>query len=104
MQKLMRETDNEKVNFEVVSFSMKRGRGSDINFASADELRSVRGIGGLADEIVRLRVQNGPYKTFEQMRRRVSGLGDRLILAIQNAGFECGESPQQPRSQPHACS
>ena len=56
---------------------------TNINTASAAELEKLSGIGPkIAEEIVKHRDANGPYKTVEDLKN-VKGIGDKKFESIQ---------------------
>lgn len=64
----------------------------DANTASADELRTIRGIGpATAARIVEAR-QREPFRDLDDLRSRVRGIGAKNLRRMQEAGLEVGSA------------
>jgi competence protein ComEA len=75
----------------------------DVNAASIEDLRSLRGVGPqLAERIVRERAR-GPYRDLEDLRARVRGLGERTVRKLVRHGLRVRPERDQPeRARPEA--
>jgi len=62
----------------------------DANTASADDLQTIRGIGpATAARIVEAR-QREPFRDLDDLRDRVSGIGEKKLRKLQQAGLAVG--------------
>ena len=62
----------------------------DLNTATEQELTVIQGIGkDLAKKIVQHRLQNGSFKTWEDLKR-IPGLPPHLSDALKRSGFTVG--------------
>lgn len=60
----------------------------DVNTASRSELETVRGIGPtMSGKIVAERDKRGPFKSSQDLAKRVSGLGEKKIKRLQDNGL-----------------
>lgn len=60
----------------------------ELNTASLDELRSVKGVGPrTAELIVRERDRSGPYQSLEDLSERVRGIGAKKAQRLADAGL-----------------
>lgn len=76
----------------------------DVNAASVEDLRSIRGVGPqLAERIVRERLR-GPFRDLEDLRARVRGIGERTAHKLVKHGLRVrapsGLSDNPPRALP----
>jgi competence protein ComEA len=63
----------------------------DINLATQEQLRSVRGIGPkTAQIIIDERSRGGRFESFEDLSDRVKGIGPKKAAALQAAGVTLG--------------
>src|SRR5690606_7842324 len=63
----------------------------DVNLATADQLRSVRGIGPkTAEVIVEERTRGGRYESFEDLSDRVKGIGPKKAASLKASGLKLG--------------
>ncbi len=73
----------------------------DINQASVDELKSVRGIGAkTAELIVAERTRGGSFESITDLSERVKGIGPKKAAALQDAGLVVS-TPNKPKL-PHS--
>jgi len=62
----------------------------DANTASADDLQTIRGIGpATAARILEAR-QREPFRDLDDLRDRVSGIGEKKLRKLQQAGLAVG--------------
>lgn len=63
----------------------------DVNTATADQLRAVRGIGPkTAQLIIEERTRGGKYESFDDFSERVKGIGPKKSVALQASGLTVG--------------
>lgn len=66
----------------------------DVNTATQEQLRGVRGIGPkTAQIIIDERSRGGRYESLEDLSDRVKGIGPKKTAALQAAGLRAGASP-----------
>jgi len=71
----------------------------DVNTASEDALRGIKGIGpARAKAILEERDTHGPFKDASDLGKRVKGLGGHTVERLQEAGLTVGASPQAGKS------
>lgn len=64
----------------------------DVNVATAEQLRSVRGIGPkTAQIIVEERMRGGRYESFDDLSERVKGIGPKKSATLQASGLTLGK-------------
>lgn len=69
----------------------------NVNAASIEDLRSLRGVGPqLAERILRERAR-GPYRDLEDLRSRVRGLGERTVRKLVQQGLRVRPAATAPR-------
>ena len=69
----------------------------NVNAASIEDLRSLRGLGPrLAERILRERAR-GPYRDLEDLRSRVRGLGERTVRKLVQQGLRVRPAVSAPR-------
>ena len=69
----------------------------DANLATRAELDAIAGIGpALADRIVHER-RKGPYQSFDDLRRRVRGIGEASVRRMREAGLRIGPPIETPK-------
>ncbi len=69
----------------------------NVNAASIEDLRSLRGLGPqLAERILRERAR-GPYRDLEDLRSRVRGLGERTVRKLVQQGLRVRPAASAPR-------
>ncbi|NYT81654.1 helix-hairpin-helix domain-containing protein [Alcaligenaceae bacterium] len=67
--------------------------GVDVNSATPEQLRGVRGIGPkTAETIVEERTRGGRYESIEDLSDRVKGIGPKKATALQAAGLTVGKT------------
>jgi competence protein ComEA len=65
----------------------------DVNAATSEQLRDVRGIGPkTAQVIVEERSRGGPYESFSDLSDRVKGIGPKKAAALQASGLRVGST------------
>ncbi|MFA7438569.1 ComEA family DNA-binding protein [Castellaniella sp.] len=70
---------------------------TDLNSASLDELRAIRGIGPKTAQIIlEERQRGGQFDSFEDLSDRVKGIGPRRARALQAAGLSIGPASHGP--------
>ena len=75
------ETNYENKNGSVTG---KSGKKVNINSATDDELRTVKGIGpSMSEKILNYREKNGPFKKIEDLKK-VDGIGEKTYEKIKN--------------------
>lgn len=63
----------------------------DVNTATAEQLRAVRGIGPkTAQLIIEERTRGGKYESFDDFSERVKGIGPKKAAAMQASGLTVG--------------
>lgn len=63
----------------------------DVNTATADQLRAVRGIGPkTAQLIIEERTRGGKYESFDDFSERVKGIGPKKSAVLQASGLTVG--------------
>jgi competence protein ComEA len=69
----------------------------DINTASLEQLRAVRGIGPkTAQFILEERQRAGPFASFDDLSDRVKGIGPKKAASLQASGLTLGtDGPRQ---------
>ncbi|CAM3784745.1 Helix-hairpin-helix DNA-binding motif class 1 domain-containing protein [Bordetella sputigena] len=73
----------------------------DVNSATADQLRTVRGVGPkTAETIVKERERGGRFESMEDLSDRVRGIGPRKAQALQAAGLSVGPGTGTPGVRP----
>ena len=75
-----------ETNYENKSGSVtgKSGKKVNINSATDDELRTVKGIGpSMSEKILNYREKNGPFKKIEDLKK-VDGIGEKTYEKIKN--------------------
>ena len=69
----------------------------DVNLASEAELESVKGIGPSLSALIIVERRNGPYKSWDDFRRRVKGVGDAAAARLSQAGLTVnGKAYREP--------
>ncbi len=69
----------------------------DVNTATQDQLRGVRGIGPkTAQIIIEERSRGGSYESLEDLSDRVKGIGPKKAAALQAQGLTVGGAPAVP--------
>ncbi|OZI21426.1 hypothetical protein CAL26_18585 [Bordetella genomosp. 9] len=75
----------------------------DVNSASVDQLRTIRGVGPkTAETIVKERERGGRFESMEDLSDRVRGIGPRKAQALQAAGLSVGPGTGAPGARPGA--
>lgn len=77
----------------VLGFGLAAGlaHGVDVNTATEDQLRAVRGIGPkTAQLIIEERSRGGKYESFDDFSERVKGIGPKKSAALQASGLTVG--------------
>lgn len=76
--------------------------GVDVNSATPEQLRGVRGIGPkTAELIIEERTRGGRYESMDDLSDRVKGIGPKKASALQAAGLTVGKAaPGQAQSSP----
>jgi competence protein ComEA len=70
-------------------------RALDVNTATVDQLRAVRGVGPkTAETIVKERERGGRFESMEDLSDRVRGIGSRRVQALEAAGLRVESGPQ----------
>jgi competence protein ComEA len=70
-------------------------RALDVNTATIDQLRAVRGVGPkTAETIVKERERGGRFESMEDLSDRVRGIGSRRAQALEAAGLRVESGPQ----------
>jgi len=65
----------------------------DVNTATQEQLRGVRGIGPkTAQVIIDERARGGRYESLEDLSDRVKGIGPKKAAALESAGLTAGGS------------
>jgi len=59
----------------------------DVNLATEAELESVKGIGPSLSSLIIGERRNGPFKSWGDFRKRVSGVGDAAAARLSQAGL-----------------
>lgn len=74
----------------------------DVNVASLEQLRGVRGIGPkTAQIIIDERTRGGKYESFEDLSDRVKGIGPKKASALRASGLTLtGSAPASPARSP----
>ena len=73
----------------------------DVNTATQDQLRGVRGIGAkTAQIIIEERSRAGRYESLEDLSDRVKGIGPKKAAALQAAGLTVGANPPVVKDLP----
>jgi len=63
----------------------------DVNAATLEQLRSVRGIGPkTAQTIIDERTRGGKFESFDDLSERVKGIGAKKAAALQASGLTLG--------------
>jgi competence ComEA-like helix-hairpin-helix protein len=66
-------------------------KNTDLNTATEQELTVIQGIGkDQAKKIVQHRLQNGSFKTWEDLKR-IPGLPPHMLDTLKRSGFTLGE-------------
>lgn len=61
---------------------------ADINVASQFQLETTRGIGQkMAEQIVQERAEHGSFKSWDDFKRRIKGVGDKSLIIMQHDGL-----------------
>ncbi|WP_323118522.1 ComEA family DNA-binding protein [Burkholderia alba] len=77
----------------------------DVNAASDDALRGIRGIGpAKARAIVDERTAHGPFKDAADLSKRVKGMGGTTVERLQAEGLTIGPAKAAPAPQKAAAS
>lgn len=67
----------------------------DVNVATLEQLRTVRGIGPkTAQIIIEERTRGGKYESFEDLSDRVKGIGAKKAAALKASGLTLGQAVQ----------
>lgn len=75
----------------------------DVNVATLEQLRSVRGIGPkTAQTILDERTRGGKYESFDDLSERVKGIGAKKAAALQASGLTLGGSGASQGADPAA--
>lgn len=75
----------------------------DVNTATQEQLRGVRGIGPkTAQIIIEERSRGGSYESLEDLSDRVKGIGPKKAAALQAAGLTVGASSPVAKGAPAA--
>jgi competence protein ComEA len=73
--------------------------GIDVNSATPEQLRGVKGIGPkTAEIIIDERSRGGRYESMEDLSDRVKGIGPKKATALQAAGLTVGKTATQATS------
>jgi competence ComEA-like helix-hairpin-helix protein len=81
-------------------FAINLAWAADINQASVEELQAAKGIGPVkAKAIVDERAKNGPFKSWVDLGKRVSGLGDKTLADMKEAGFKVGRTASSDKKK-----
>lgn len=73
----------------------------DVNAATQEQLRGVRGIGPkTAQIIIEERARAGNYESLEDLSDRVKGIGPKKAAALQAAGLTVGAGASVAKSLP----
>jgi competence protein ComEA len=85
------------------SLVMGEGKTVDVNTASQFQLESINGIGPKrAQGILEERQRNGPFKSAEDLKNRVSGIGAKSLEKLQAGGLVVGKVARSgdPKTKP----
>lgn len=75
----------------------------DVNSATLDQLRGVRGVGPkTAETIVKERERGGRFESMEDLSDRVRGIGPRRAQALEAAGLRVSPAAIAPGGRPPA--
>ncbi len=89
-----------KVLLAVVAFFVFSGMAAaavDVNTASQAQLETLKGIGAAKSKaIVEERAKNGPFKSAEDLARRVKGLGSKSVAKLEAEGLTFGGKTAAP--------
>lgn len=89
-----------KVLLAVVAFFVFSGMAAaavDVNTASQAQLETIKGIGAAKSKaIVEERTKNGPFKSAEDLARRVKGIGSKSVAKLEAEGLTFGDRKAAP--------
>ncbi|AOB33814.1 hypothetical protein AKI39_17100 [Bordetella sp. H567] len=72
-------------------------RALDVNSATVDQLRAIRGVGPkTAETIVKERERGGRFESMEDLSERVRGIGPRRAQALEAAGLRVSPGVAAP--------
>ena len=64
----------------------------NINTAGSEELQTLDGVGPrVAMKFIAERQANGPYRSLEDLQRRVLGVDDRMLASLRHQGLYAGK-------------
>jgi competence protein ComEA len=73
----------------------------DANTADVKQLETVKGIGPkIAADIVSERTKNGAFKSTDDLKKRVKGIGDKKIAEFVKQGLTVGSAPVAAPAKP----
>jgi competence protein ComEA len=91
-----------------LSLVVMPARALDVNTATVEQLRAIRGVGPkTAETIVKERERNGRFESMEDLSDRVRGIGPRRAQALESAGLRVAPGAKAPagmRGAPGAAS
>src|SRR5882672_6271193 len=76
---------------------------TDANSASKEDLDKIKGIGpAIAQKIVDERQKNGPFKSLDDLQKRVSGIGEASVKKMVAEGLTVGGGSTPPAADDKA--
>ena len=77
--------------FSVLSLITLPLNAVDLNHATADELRQIKGIGPkTAESIIAERARGGPFDSLQDLSDRVKGIGPKRVDSLEASGLKVG--------------
>lgn len=75
----------------MISSVAREGR-INVNTAGSDELQTLKGVGPrVAMKFIAERQANGPFRSLEDIQRRVLGVDDRMLESLRRQGLYAGD-------------
>lgn len=75
----------------------------DVNRANVQELQQVKGIGAKTAERIVIERARGPFESLEHLSERLSGIGPKTIVKLEDAGL-CAGTADKPCAKPESVS
>ncbi|WP_176464040.1 ComEA family DNA-binding protein [Bordetella genomosp. 11] len=84
-----------------LSLAVLPAQALDVNSATIDQLRAIRGVGPkTAETIVKERERGGRFESMEDLSDRVRGIGPRRVQALEAAGLRVTAGQAAPGIRP----